>query len=44
MKGKKSVVVIGLGVFGLDLVRKLKELNQQKVAFDLNITRMSFTV
>lgn len=36
MKSKKSVVVIGMGVFGVDLVRKLKELNADVIAIDVD--------
>ena len=34
MKKRKSVVVIGLGGFGLSLVKKLKELNADVTAID----------
>lgn len=34
MKRKKTVAVIGLGVFGLDLVKKLKELKAEVIAID----------
>lgn len=34
MKKRKTVVVIGLGVFGLDLVKKLKQLKAEVIAID----------
>ena len=34
MKKRESVVVIGLGIFGLDLVKKLKELKADVIAID----------
>lgn len=34
MKKRQTVAVIGLGVFGIDLVKKLKELNAEVIAID----------